>query len=261
MNLTLAASARGKGVAMPAREITGKVIDLKWLTPTVVGIRFESSRRIRYEAGQFLSVAVPHPDGRSKPIRRAYSFAVPPEVAKETGHQLCIKVYEDGLGSNYMASLRPGNEFKAFAPYGDLIYEPRRGRGVCFISTGTGIAPFRAMLLSDRFREEPPVRVHCIFGARTADEIIYPGLFESMGVETVCCVSRPEGDFRGFKGRVTDYLRSLPLDWPWQATEFYICGNGEMIADVRNVLRQGRNVPAEAIHQEVYFSGGALIAA
>ena len=51
---------------------------------------------------------------------------------------------------------------------------------------------------------------------------------------------------------MTDYLRSLPPDWAWDQTDFYLCGNGEMVAEVHKHLR-GRGVPEERIHQEVYF--------
>ena len=51
---------------------------------------------------------------------------------------------------------------------------------------------------------------------------------------------------------MTDYLRSLPPDWAWDQTDFYICGNGEMVAEIRKHLR-GRGVAEERIYQEVYF--------
>jgi ferredoxin-NADP reductase len=234
---------------MPAREVACKVVEFNWLTPTVMGIRFEPSKKFVYEPGQFLSVVVPDPAG-GRPLRRAYSFASPPG---KDGYQLCVKHVPGGPGSGYLAKLKVGDVFKAFAPYGDFMYVPRPGRKACFISTGTGIAPFRAMVMSDQFRENPPEEALNLFGVRTADEIIYPGLFEGFGVKVVNAVSKPPAGFKGFQGRVTDYLKSLPSDWDWHATDFYLCGNGDMVAEVVKILRSGHGVPEEAIHKEVYF--------
>ena len=51
------------------------------------------------------------------------------------------QVVPGGPGSNYLASLKVGDTFKAFAPYGDFMYDSASGRDACFISTGTGVAP------------------------------------------------------------------------------------------------------------------------
>ena len=72
---------------MPAKEYLCKVVQLKWLTPTVVDLRFEPSKKFSFEPGQFISVVVPDPAGGRKPLRRAYSLAVPPEQ----GWGLCVK--------------------------------------------------------------------------------------------------------------------------------------------------------------------------
>jgi ring-1,2-phenylacetyl-CoA epoxidase subunit PaaE len=234
---------------VPAKEYVCKVTQVKWLTPTVIDLRFEPSRKFRFDPGQFLSVVVPNPDPAGKPFRRAYSFA----VSCEQGWGLCIKVVEGGPGSNYMASLKVGDTFKAFAPYGHFVFDHESDRDACFISTGTGVAPFLAMIQSQAYRDNPPGQATNIFGARTEDEIIYPGHFARLGLVEVNAISRPTPGFSGFAGRVTDYLKSLPADWPWDMTDFYLCGNGEMVDEVRKLLR-GRGVSPEHIHQEVYFS-------
>jgi hypothetical protein len=59
---------------VPAKQFTCKVISKKWLTPTVVELRFEPSKKFRYEAGQFVSVVVPPPfraPTLSRDLRRA----------------------------------------------------------------------------------------------------------------------------------------------------------------------------------------------
>jgi NAD(P)H-flavin reductase len=216
-----------------AREFECRVTETLWLTPTVLRIRFEPAKAFKFDPGQFLSLMVPKPfapPGGPARLRRIYSFAAP----AEKGYELCIK-QTNGPGPRYLSSLKKGDRFKASAPYGDFVYEPREGRSACFISTGTGIAPFRAIALSRAFQENPPVKAYSLFGARTPDEILYRGEFEAAGVGEIHCVSQPPEGWNGFQGRVTDYLRSL-------------------VAEVRRLLRDVRGVPSSAIHQEVYFA-------
>lgn len=56
----------------------------------------------------------------------------------------------------------------------------------------------------------------------------------------------------GFKGRVTAYLRTLGSDYPWTKTQYFLCGNGAMIDEVKRLLAE-RGVAKESIHQEVYY--------
>ncbi len=244
---------------MPAKGISCEVIETVWLTQTVVMIRFQPQKKFTYDAGQFLSIYVPHPDGHSRPLRRPYSFNCPPEVAKKEGYELCVKVVQNGVGSNYLAQMKPGSTFMATAPYGDFLFIPRPGRVACFICTGTGVAPIKAILESKFFQANRPERVIILFGARTEDEIIYPGLFESLGIHTVNCISDPQDSNKlHYRGRVTDYLRNAPKNFEWHATDYYICGNGQMIDEVYRILFHERGVEAAAISKEAYFESHAV---
>jgi NAD(P)H-flavin reductase len=219
------------------------------LTPTVYELGFDTEPKFDFEAGQFISVVVPGAGPKGRDLRRAYSIASAPEVRPV---ELCIKVVEDGPGSNYLYKLRPNDEFKGYAPYGDFTFEPKAGRHAFFISTGTGIAPFRAMVMSEAYRKATPVSAKCIIGVRTEEELLYQKDFDELPVEWISAVSQPSGNWKGFKGRVTDYLRALGPDFPWKETEYYLCGNGSMITEVKAILAE-KGVDKESIHQEKYY--------
>ena len=238
---------------MPAREYLCRVLENKMLTDSVIQLRFEPTRRFKFDAGQFLSLIVPQSFATKdwdpkRRIRRIYSFA----ASIENGYELCVKL-TGGPGPSFLASLKAGDTFAASAPYGDFFYKTPSKRGACFISTGTGIAPFRAMIQSTAFQENKPHHALSLFGARNESELLYEAEFHQLGVETVFALSRPDAHWRGFVGRVTDYLRSLPLAFPWHTTDFYLCGNGTMVEEVKEILRS-RGVEPTAVHSEVYFS-------
>lgn len=235
---------------MLAREITCKVLSVVWLSPSVFSLRFYPSKKIAFHPGQFLSVQIPDPEK----TRRIYSFA----SSEDGEYELCVQRIEGGIGSNYLASLQPGDEFRASAPYGDFVYNTKPSRNACFIATGTGIAPFKSMILSRSFKKNHPEAAVLLFGARDEKEILYPGLFEQHSIEVVHALSNPSHKWKGFRGRVTDFLRSLPQEWAWSETDFYLCGNGYMIQEVYQFLVQSRGVSPRAIRKEAYFSTHAV---
>lgn len=232
-----------------ARRLKCQLIQREWITPSVMRIRFEPSKRFEFEPGQFVSLVVPH-SGSRRSVRRAYSLATPDA---RSGYELCIKLVPEGLGSCHFAALKPGQPFEIYAPYGDFVYEPSDAKAVCFISTGTGIAPFLSMARSDVFHEHRPERVTSLFGAYSQEDIIYPGLMKDLHIEEVVALSRPAPGWEGFTGRVTDYLKSLPKDWGWKSTDFYLCGNGNMVEDAVRIL-EAMGVPEARIRKEVFFT-------
>jgi|GEM_PF-637023 len=234
-----------------AREFKCRIHEVLWVTPTVMQIRFYPDKKFKFAPGQFLSVLVPREKGDS--IKRAYSFSSAPHLTEKDGYELCVKHVKGGIGTEYLASLKPGDSFKAFAPYGDFEYRVHAGdRSVVFISTGTGIAPFKGIAMSRIFAENPPAQSLCLFGAPKLNEILYPGIFESCNVKRVNAIDAEPGAHEHFKGRVTDYIRAKMTEWPWHSTDFYLCGNPLMVSEVTGLLKGGHGVADEAIHRESF---------
>jgi CDP-4-dehydro-6-deoxyglucose reductase len=144
---------------MAAQEFKCVVKSFKMLTPTVFETVFEGrlasdpSVSMTFQAGQFVSIVIPGAGPNGRDLRRAYSIASGPETHPI---ELCVKLVEGGPGTNYLYKLREGDTFKGFAPYGDFLYRTHSAKNACFIATGTGIAPFRSMVFSEKFKSDPP---------------------------------------------------------------------------------------------------------
>jgi CDP-4-dehydro-6-deoxyglucose reductase len=234
---------------MAAIEFHCEVTGFKQLTPTVFETCFTTDKPVHFEAGQFISIVIPGAGPRGRDLRRAYSIASGPE---QRPVELCVKLVEGGPGTNYLYKLRPGDKFRGFAPYGDFTYEPCAGNDAIFISTGTGIAPFRSMIFSKAYSENPPRNTVLLLGVREENEVLYDDEMQKVKDLTwVPCVSRPTGNWHGFKGRVTDWLRATH-QIAWKETQFYLCGAGAMIDEVKALLAD-KGVAKECIHQEVYY--------
>lgn len=229
-------------------EYTCRVVESRSLTPSVFHLTFTPDRELDFKAGQYISVVVPQ-DG--KPLRRPYSIASAPNVSPI---ELCIQRIEHGPGNTYLQNLKVGETFHGFAPYGFLLYHPKPHRDAIFLSTGTGLAPFRSMVLSKEYQDEPPRKATCLLGVRDEKEILYADdMSQVAGLEWVPCLSRVDQCAPGhFKGRVTQYLYEHAKQIAWHETDFYLCGNGAMIDEVKKLLKD-KGVGKEAIYQEIYF--------
>ncbi len=132
-------------------------------------------------------------------------------------------------------------------------------RSHLFVATGTGLAPFIAMLAAISRRPTRP-RAVVVHGVAFVDELAYRdhlGLLHSQGaVSYLPIVSRagetPHRAWDGAHGRTTHVLPGLFEDLDPLSTVAYLCGNPAMIEDARGVL--GRiGLPSAAIITERYW--------
>jgi ferredoxin-NADP reductase len=236
--------------------VQSRLISKKFLTADVVEFTFAPEPAFVFQPGQFISIVVPGAGPGGRDLRRAYSIASSPELRADgkAVFELCVKLVEGGPGTTYLNSLKIGESMSGMAPFGDFVFKPKPGRHALFISTGTGLAPFRSMALSRIFAENKPVSTRVLFGARNEGDLLYTEeLLSALGSgNLVQALSRSQANWCGFKGRVTDWLRNHEAQIEWANTEFYLCGNGAMIDEAKQILA-GKGVEKTSIHQEVYY--------
>lgn len=234
--------------------IDAKLVSKKMLTSDVFELKLESSAPFQFQPGQFISVLIPGAGPAGRDLRRAYSIASAPEMMPgENCFELCVKLVEGGPGTNYLNNLQIGQAFKGHVPFGDFVYKTSKEKHVIFVATGTGIAPFRSMVYSKVYNENKPLSAKILFGVRDSSDLFYTEeLAPLLGKGYVEALSRPSGQWSGFQGRVTDWLRQNSSVIDWKNTEFYLCGNGAMITEVKAILTE-MAVDKSAIHQEVYY--------
>jgi ferredoxin-NADP reductase len=228
-----------------------KVVHKKQLTHDVFELHLESNPPFQFQPGQFYSIVIPGAGPGGRDLRRAYSIASSPE---NPIIELCVKLVDGGPGTNFLNNLKIGDVCKGMAPYGDFVFKTKPGKDVIFVATGTGIAPYRAMIYSKVYAENKPRKTTLLFGARDKNDLLYSEeMREILGDNMVETLSRCEGDLGNcHKGRVTDWLRGNAATIHWHETEFYLCGNGAMIDEVKAILA-GHGVEKHSIHQEVYY--------
>lgn len=144
--------------------------------------------------GQSFGVHAPGTDDRGRPhALRLYSVASPSVGEDGAGNVIATTVkrlideqesgpgLHVGLTSNYLCDLRPGDELCLSGPNGKRFVLPARPEehDYVFFATGTGIAPFRGMVL-DLLRKAPKSRIALVMGAPYETDLLYDDLFQEL---------------------------------------------------------------------------------
>ncbi len=204
--------------------------------------RVPEFERFEFYAGQFVMLDLPL---NSKVHTRAYSIASAPTYSNV--FELIIVLKEDGLGTPYLwENVRIGSKIPVTKAIGKFMGARPTSfdTDLCFVCTGTGIAPFRAIIQDILNHNIPHKNIHLVFGCRFQQDITYRKEFEDMqhkltGFNYIPVLSR-QGD-ETWKGE-TGYVHRIYQELYANKTPctFYLCGWKAMIMDARqNILDMG----------------------
>lgn len=236
----------------------------KWHTARVLGVVQEGPRTRRFflevedlsvfpfEIGQFVLLDLPI-EGKVK--TRAYSIASYHQNTNKI--ELLISFNPHGLGTTYLFEhIRMGNTLKVSDALGKFTMpkDPFNNfsNELCFIATGTGIAPLRAMIM-DLLQKGYNRPIHLIYGNRFRNDIPYHDQFVYLAKSYPQfhyhpCLSRETPEyFDGYKGHVHQVYQKLFKDN--KNVNFFVCGWSGMVKEARqNLLHMG--IPKEQFHIE-----------
>lgn len=226
-----------------------KVISNTNLTDDVFELVLETEENFEFIAGQFVTFKI---DDQVPPCFRAYSISSVPKEGNR--FEVCVKVVEGGRGSNWLHGLKEGDSINFIGPNGKFVIEDR-SKGLFFIATGTGVAPFKSMI-EDELNNGNQNPINILFGLRHASGVFYKDLFREWqnihnNFNHTITLSRCESDdWDGEKGRVTAHLENMAGE-ELQKNNFFICGLKAMIDQVVEILK-AKGVPEEQIHFEKF---------
>jgi ferredoxin--NADP+ reductase len=138
-----------------------------------------------------------------------------------------------------------------------------------YVSTGTGIAPFIAMI-RDTIAAGHPRRTVMLNGCSYVDELGYRDVLEEWEqgggypLRYLPTISRPtdprNAAWEGRTGRVEQVVDAVchELGLRPDRTVVYICGNPEMILNVERILMD-RGFPEFHVKKELYWPKGKVV--
>ncbi len=189
-------------------------------------------------------------------INRAMSIASPPS---DTGHILMLHdIRPGGPGSQWTINHKEGDEASFIAPLGMFVMNAESSRKKVFVATGTGVAPFHAMLL-EYLPKGQTDEVTLYWGLRYEADIYWKDEFEQLAkrytyFHFVLTLSKPSDRWQESasqrRGHVTDHV--VQNEQNVKGCEFYLCGNQMMIKEMEHQLLTA-GVSSEQIRKDPYF--------
>jgi CDP-4-dehydro-6-deoxyglucose reductase len=240
---------------MPWNWYDSTLIRIEDASPTTkrFWVELKSEDSFDFKAGQFVTMDLPIHEKRLKRWR-SYSIANPPD--KTNILEFCIVNLPGGDASQYFfQDIKIGDNIRFKGPSGGFYFPEKLNRGLVLICTGTGVAPYRSMLLDliNKRKEIPPI--HLIFGTRFQEGVLYKDEFEKLERELAdfkySIVLSREDNWSGYKGYVHQVYLKEYLDQANQF-DFYLCGWKEMIDEAVLQLVTKLKVPKNQIRYELY---------
>lgn len=210
-----------------------KILNIRNLTESTFVLQLPATR-FKFEAGQHISLSVLG-DFQS----REYSIY---SAEDAENLEILVKEVDGGYFTPKLKNLKNGDILEIHGPFGRFSLDKSKleTHRHIFIATGTGIAPFRSMIMSN-----PGLNYQLIHGVRLGNEAYEREFYDSE--RYLLCTSRDDsGDYRG---RLTGYLRETEFD---KNSSFYLCGNSDMVFDAMEILKS-RGFGRKDINVEVYF--------
>lgn len=144
----------------------------------------EEQHDLQYNSGQYFIIKASSSNNDSTYFSRPYTpiksikpiFLQTPNTHDNKSFgiyfQIIIKVYENGLMSNYLKNLKIGDETIWRGPYGDFKYEPNTFKYILMICQGTAIAPMFSIIDEILNNEEDDSRVMLYYCCKDLNNII-----------------------------------------------------------------------------------------
>ncbi|SJN35217.1 Flavodoxin reductases (ferredoxin-NADPH reductases) family 1 [Microbacterium esteraromaticum] len=221
----------------------------QFVTPTAQELTFRTKGRLRFVAGQYLELEVPHRNPDARGTRREFSIVSAPadlptlRIAYKDGDQKHPSSYKRAL-----KAAEPGAVLAVTGTWGDFVL-PRAGAPVLMVAAGIGVTPFVSQLRQLQATGAARDAV-LVYVAAEAAELAFRAELEATGVRTVVFTRDEPAD--------------LPEHWTWARgirldaeglervvgdlgrRHAFISGPPRLIADLAPALQKARGLTTDA---------------
>lgn len=225
--------------SLPVRDYTGTVTRIENLTPTIRGVFIELDEPMQFQAGQYVSLAIPGLN-----ITRPFSLANPASTGKSI--ELNVRIVAGGRGTAYIhEKLKVGDAVNLSGPYGRFFVRKSARVPMIFMAGGSGLSSPQSMIL-DLLEEGCKLPITLVYGQRTRDELYYHREFLELEMKhpnftyVPALSAEPQGsDWTGRRGFVHEAAKAH-FNNDFRGHKAYLCGPPLMIDACISTLMQGR---------------------
>jgi len=235
---------------MAIKFVQSEVLENKPLNYKFHLLRFKlkhnDEKSFSFKAGQFILVAL------ENSLFRAYSIASSPKQLPFW--EILIDITPNGPGCKYLKNLKPGDEIQTSTPKGIFALEEDGASNLVMGATGCGLASIKPIVESIL---EQGKNIHFFWGLRHEGDVFDRAFLEtwkkiSPGFQYEIILSKPENGWVGKTGHINSHMVEHIKSLPPELTSVYLCGNNEMIAEVKLKLSE-INFPQERIYFERHY--------
>lgn len=216
------------------------------LTPGTREFRFEPRRPVRYAAGQFMELNLPHSGSDGKGRRRVFSITSAPGAPEVT---FGVGTAEPlSTAKKTLLALKPGDMISATAVGGDFVLPRDAAKPVLLIAAGIGITPFLSHLASDAAPRDTMV----LYLAQGRDELAACEQLEASGAKVIARLadgSTPPDFMHDAGTSRIDAQRLKELVPDIEAREVYVSGSP---ASVDSLRAAARGAGARRVHVDSF---------
>ena len=197
--------------------------------------RDASGEAVRYQPGQWIRLRLPVGEGW---VEQPYSIAGAPDPKASDTFEVAVSSAQEGMAS-VLHELPEGATIQAGVPDGRFVWQDARRGPALFVASGTGLAPFRAMLQTVVAPEGPALVL--LFGCRTEAEILWADEFRDLErrlprFRFEVSLSQPSPRWSGRRGYVQLHLPELVRSL--EPVEILVAGSTEMVASVKDHVKR-----------------------
>jgi len=216
----------------------------KYITPSASCFNFSLGKNnyLNFIPGQYFTF---HLEFAEKILNRCYSIASP-GTSPSNSFEFIVSNVKDSISNKLLFNLKEGARLYASGPEGDLVLHDEHPRRYILVATGTGIAPYHAMLpaLENKLKYDKRLEVILLYGVRTPADLIYINdfinlykknprfnFFISYSRYNSECLKHYEKN--GYVTNIFKELNLIPND-----DIIYLCGNPNMVRDAIVILSE-----------------------
>lgn len=211
------------------------------ITPTIRTFWLKPERKVRYVAGQFTELHLPHEKPDERGIRRWFTLSSSPS---EELLAITTRI-EPERGSSFkqqLSALKPGAKLHLADPMGDFVLPKDPTIPIVFVAVGLGITPVRSMVkwLLDTNQKR---HIQLIYAVSQPEELAFKPLIKSFDLAVTTIFTKQNGRL------TSDHILSLVNVEPL----IYLSGPEIMVETFYKELRS-KGIPSSHLVAD-YFPG------
>ena len=206
---------------------------------------FRPEQPLRYIAGQFVELQIPHQTIDERGVSRMFTLTSLP--SEDTVSVAAAFTEPGSTFKRALQTLKPGARLYMGDPLGDFVLPKDPSVPMVWMAGGIGAASFVGM--AKELTTAAERRTITLFqSARQHDQLVFSEHWQLANLTVQQTVTGPDDAWQGHKGRFTarDLLRAARHP---DSTLFYLSGSEDMVGDVSDELVFQGLQPAQIVRE------------